>query len=360
MTLNPFTPQLRSGRAILESPLDFPRLRSLRRSSGQAGRVARGRSILRRSWRPVRRLALHAPTRQRWVSVVVFVTFLPNMTGLASMLSVRAAAKDAAPVVEHSRALTTQEMQMIAGTVTVAQPPRVGSGKPWELTIEEIYEVGGTKPADAGVGLGCGTCGSNGGTGGSVSMKTKNGNFSKTVVSVPALGMPLAFTVFQNSFENYYSPVGWTWEHTYDMWLEEDVEMGEGWVNLREADGTRHHWDKNADGSYTAEAGLFDTLVKESNAEFTVTRAGNRDRLHFSDTGPIRRLYRWEDRHSKGLNFGYDSNGSLSTITDQASRTITLAYDSSKRVTTITDPASHSASLTYDSTGRHHLERPAL
>ena len=321
---NPFTYRLRSGRAILHSP------------------------FTRAAWRPMRRLALHAPTRQRWVASVVFVTFLPNMTGLASMLSVRAAVRsDESTAVQHTRALTAQEMQVIAGKQSsfIQQAGDGGGGGD-----PSNSNAGGDHPADAGVGMSCAACGNSGGTGARASMKTRNGNFSKTIVGVPGLGISLNFTIYENSIESYDGPLGKAWTHAYNITLQEAGDLS---VTVMEADGTRHKWTHNADNSYTGEPGLFDTLTKDQTTTvFTLIRAGARERLFFSDSGAVRRPWRIEDRHAKGLNLNYNSSGGLSTLTDEAGRTITLAYDGNHHLITVTDPASHSASIYYDAANR--------
>jgi YD repeat-containing protein len=151
---------------------------------------------------------------------------------------------------------------------------------------------------------------------------------------------PLIFTY--NSHTN-------TWTHTLNVSLTLDAT---GAAIVRDADGTAHLFRREANGSYTAPAGNYDTLVHHPDQTFTLTHPDQSTHL-FDASG---RLTQVRDRNGNAINLTYTNNvltqaqaaggqtltfaysgGNLASVTDHAGRAFQFGYTSGA-LTSITDP----------------------
>jgi YD repeat-containing protein len=151
---------------------------------------------------------------------------------------------------------------------------------------------------------------------------------------------PLIFTY--NSHTN-------TWTHTLNVSLTLDAT---GAAIVRDADGTAHLFRREANGSYTAPAGNYDTLVHHPDQTFTLTHPDQSAHL-FDASG---RLTQVRDRNGNAINLTYTNNvltqaqaaggqtltfaysgGNLASVTDHAGRAFQFGYTSGA-LTSITDP----------------------
>jgi len=57
------------------------------------------------------------------------------------------------------------------------------------------------------------------------------------------------------------------------------------------------------------------------------------------------------DRMGRVMNFGYDSRGNLTSVTNEFNQTVTLAYDNFGQLTSVLDPLNHATVLEYDTQG---------
>jgi RHS repeat-associated protein len=166
----------------------------------------------------------------------------------------------------------------------------------------------------------------------------------------------------------YNEPFGNKWMFNYGSYLVVDTA---GNVTVFMPDGKRHVYTKTADG-YNRPYQVFNKLTKI---------LGNHYRLKFPNGAvydynipPGTRsqqpfLVKIQDSHGRKLEFGYDSNVRLTTITDVLGRVTTLTYndqglatlvkdpfgreavfeyDESRNLVRITDMAGHSSTLSYD------------
>src|SRR5205823_13487604 len=64
-------------------------------------------------------------------------------------------------------------------------------------------------------------------------------------------------------------PISSGWTHSYNVYLN---GAGTSSVTVVEGDGSQNTFSQNMDGSFTAPAGDFDTLVRNQNGTYTLTR----------------------------------------------------------------------------------------
>jgi YD repeat-containing protein len=200
-------------------------------------------------------------------------------------------------------------------------------------------------------------------------MNLCNGNLitQYSALNIPSRGLSLHLVFTYNSLTNH-------WTHTYAASL---AEQGNGDVIFGDGDGTQHLFTHQANGSYDAPAGIFDTPVKNGDDSFTLTHTDQS--AHLFEPNPLDatlwRLYEVRDRHNnivtltysngalqqvtaaagQSLQFFYYADGKLQRVEDNytPARALTLAYQPNGRLKTFTDPMSHITEFAY---GGGHLE----
>ncbi len=159
-----------------------------------------------------------------------------------------------------------------------------------------------------------------------------NGNLihTETDFTIKSRGLSLNWIrTYNNKLDYDDGPMGYGWTHSYNIHLTED---GNGNVTLMDADGARHFFTKQPDGSYSPPTGIHSTLTK-SGFNFTLREKDGLE-YHFDLNG---RLLNISDPNGNQVSLSYDGNGNLVTITDTVERTITLAYNADNKIQTITD-----------------------
>gem|GEM_PF-1611781 len=180
-----------------------------------------------------------------------------------------------------------------------------------------------------------------------------NGNVvaQYTAFALPSLGLPLTLIFTYNSHTN-------AWTHTLNVSLTLDAT---GSAIVRDADGTEHLFRREANGSYTAPAGNYDTLVRNADQTFTLTHT-DQTQHRFDASG---RLTQVRDRNGNAIHLTYANNvlthaqaaggqtltfaysgGNLATVTDHAGRAFQFGYTSGA-LTSITDPLNFVTRLGY-------------
>jgi YD repeat-containing protein len=176
---------------------------------------------------------------------------------------------------------------------------------------------------------------------------TANGN---KLTSIPIVGwtarggMPVALTLNHNSQSAHNSELGYKWTHSFDIFL---VNSG---VNetVHWGDDLSYTFTQNVDGSYSPPSSIHDSLVKNADGTFTLTRP-DQTAYHFKTN-----LYcdTISDENSNTITIGYNAGNYVTSVTDPTSRSITLGYDTSNRINSITDPLSRQWTLAYDSSNQ--------
>ncbi|HTE20981.1 MAG TPA: hypothetical protein VK689_21660, partial [Armatimonadota bacterium] len=238
----------------------------------------------------------------------------------------------------QARLLNETERRAIRGSATWPGTPR-----PWQYSV----------PTLGGYGV--------------VNCFSGNHQISIPVVAYGGKGIPTAFALYHNSAATTQAPPAYPggssgmqaappiangWRHSYHVLLE---GAGTTTVTVVEGDGTRNSFTQNVNGSFTAPAGVWDTLVRNVNLTYTLTRKGGL-KVNF---GTNNRLASLVDLNGNTTSVAYGANGEVSTVTDAAGRVLTLAYNASKQLTTITDPASRVFTLTYSNNLLQRVTFPA-
>jgi YD repeat-containing protein len=170
-------------------------------------------------------------------------------------------------------------------------------------------------------------------------------------------GLDVGLTLHHNSSDlNATAPLSAGWTHSYNVTLTESLPDG-GDVTIREGTGRKHTFLRNADGSYTHPPGVFETLVKNANGTFTLTRH-SQVKLNFNSQNRLSTLV---DPHGNTVTLSYNAAGQLTAVTEASGKALTLAYDGSGRIAAVTNPLNQTTTFTYDGLTRlplhHYLPR---
>ncbi len=258
---------------------------------------------------------------------------------------------------------------------------------------------GGTSPGGGGTSPGGGTVGSGGGSeeigaggasgagggwqasdGSGVSTATGNKFTQRGIVGwVQRGGLPIAFTLTHNSIATTNNSVGKNWTHSYNVYLVVTPGSGGGGgggqtfgavrrgnlfvdahaylppasgggaetVQVVLGDGGGETFTQNVDGTYSATAGVFDTLTKNADGSFTFKRKN----LTVWQFGANKLLQSIADKNGNTATVGY-TNDFVTSVTDATGRQLTFAWDTTnKRITSVTDPVGRVWNLSYDAAG---------
>ncbi len=194
--------------------------------------------------------------------------------------------------------------------------------------------------------LGRGTCDTRPLLSNEVSACNGNSSYTETDLVVPGKGLPTAFIRSYNDQDNRQGPLGPGWTYTFDAAIT--FNPFNTVAIVRRGDGRRDKYQKDANGNYTGQVGVYDTLVRNGNGTYTLTEK-DQTKLNFTSNG---RLDSVVDRNGNATTTTYNGSGNLTLITDSAGRSFSLAYNGSGRLTSITDPINRVWTYAYDGSGR--------
>jgi YD repeat-containing protein len=156
-------------------------------------------------------------------------------------------------------------------------------------------------------------------------------------------GLDVGLTLHHNSSDlNATAPLSAGWTHSYNVTLSVDAMTGD--VTVREGTGRRHTFWRNADGSYTHPPGDFETLVKNADNTYTLTRH-SQVKLHFDSQNRLSTLV---DPNNNTVMLAYNGQGRLTSITEPSGKALTLTYNGNGQIASITNPLNQSVTFTYD------------
>ena len=240
------------------------------------------------------------------------------------------------------------------------------------------------QPTPAGVGgLGGATAGGGGTTGGpswpscppgqmcplgSISTADGNAQSGAGSVGLPEAGGGLLAGLVHNAQSSASGPAGPKWTHSYNMYYEKATGVPLGKVKVTDWDGTIKEFHENANGSYTAEAGVNDKLeYNAQNDRYILTRPSQR-KVYFyggNQGGLSTKLEKIVDDYNVTYKAYYDGSRLIRVkVEGKTDQDLDFGYDTSDRLTSITDPAGNSLSWDYDAAGPAgrpwHVTRPGL
>ena len=171
-----------------------------------------------------------------------------------------------------------------------------------------------------------------------------SGNFVNHAEDLAMPGRLLGFSFLRsyNSADPSGGPLGPGWTHSYNWQLTDSGAT----VTIRRGDGRLDTFTANPDLSYTAPLGVFDALVKNPDATFTLTLT-NQVAFAFSSAGVLTRI---SEPAGNQINLSYTS-GKLTTVTDTVGRAVALSYTGAN-LTQIQDPLGRKVTYGYDGAGR--------
>ncbi|MFO1323720.1 MAG: RHS repeat-associated core domain-containing protein [Burkholderiales bacterium] len=194
-----------------------------------------------------------------------------------------------------------------------------------------------------------GPAGSSTNPGGSAAepVNTATGNFysSYTDLHVHGRGLDFVFNRYYNSLGSAVGPLGANWTHSYVGSLAADPVNGT--VTIQEPSGGLLTFDLSGSSYVSRNTGSFDTLTRNANGSFTLTRI-NRTKITFSAEGLLQSV---TDRNGNTQSLAYSSAGDLTSLTDTAGRVFTFSYDANHRIAALADPTGRIVRYGYDANG---------
>lgn len=165
------------------------------------------------------------------------------------------------------------------------------------------------------------------------------GNFTYTDVdfSIPTIGFPLEMvrTYNNKTADTNVSDFGYGWSCTYCQNLNLSDTYGAAWER---ADGAKSYFKKNPDNTFSAEAGVFDTLAYDSGTSTYTLTHKDQTKLVFNATG---KLVKQIDTDGNETVIARDGSGKITTVTEPTGRQLTFTYTGSY-ITKIVDPLGRS------------------
>ena len=200
-----------------------------------------------------------------------------------------------------------------------------------------------------------------------------------TDLSIPTVGFPLTAARRYSSAHLVDGPTGLGWSSTfharlhYVTYLFAAPSTYQTKVDVIMPDGEHYEFADAGGGVFTAPEGRYDSLVKNVDGSFDLTVQRSKSVLHFGADGLLAsmtddfgnaltytydatsgRLQRVADAAGSGryLDVIWGPNGRIATIQDHTSRTVQYGYDTQGLLTTVTNPAGHVTTYSYVA-GRH-------
>jgi RHS repeat-associated protein len=188
-----------------------------------------------------------------------------------------------------------------------------------------------------------------------VNTATGNYIYQHTDLSIPGKGMAFSFERSYNSqaasdVSAASGPFGYGWTHSYNTYLT----VSGSTVTVTLGDGKTETYTSNGSGGYTAQYGVFDTLVNNGNGTYSLKKKD----LTTYNFNASNRLASIVDKNGNSIVLTY-SGSRLTRITDTAGRNIDLGYDSNNFIVSIMDPMTRAVQFTYDNSGNLVTARDA-
>lgn len=177
-----------------------------------------------------------------------------------------------------------------------------------------------------------------------------------TDLVIPGRGLDYRFEREYRSQIEYDGPLGFNWDHNYNMRLNQELDGGgtpTGNMFLVTGLGRKEFYVKNPDGSFTSPAGKYDKLTKNPDGTFVLRDKDGKKYFFSAVRVPINRafLFAIEDRNHNRLSFTYNAGGQLTQVTDTLGRPIQYVYNADGTLDHITDFFNRTVSFEYDANG---------
>ena len=186
--------------------------------------------------------------------------------------------------------------------------------------------------------------------GAGVDAVTGSFNWTENDLSVTGGPLPLILNRYYAGHADRLGPLGYRWRHSFDTQLY--IGAGQTTVAVLFADGREEAFERtNSSSPYVALDGRIQSTLVQNNVggvlSYTYTTK-LATVYEFNDKGQLIHLV---DPNGNTLDFVYDGNDRLSTVTTTGSRTLTFSYDANGRLAQVSGPESLLVSYTYSSRG---------
>ncbi|WP_312038127.1 DUF6531 domain-containing protein [Pelotomaculum terephthalicicum] len=174
-------------------------------------------------------------------------------------------------------------------------------------------------------------------------VNTATGNFiyDHTDLNIPAR-IPLEFTRYYNSRDEYTGPLGNGWQHNYNTYLTVNEDNS---VEVKYPDGHMFLFTYE-NGSYSRPTGCFENLSQNTDGTYVLTFK-NQTKYVFDSQGKLAKI---ADKNDNSITMQY-TGSLLTTATEPAGRSLNFEYDANDRLIRITDPAGRTVIFSYDTEG---------
>src|ERR1700728_213752 len=171
----------------------------------------------------------------------------------------------------------------------------------------------------------------------------------------PTLNLGLTYNSYNadGSRATVDTVMGYGWTHSYNIFLFSQL----GAMFRFGGDGRITRYAIAQGGGFVAATGYFETLVRNVDGSFTLTKKDKTaytfasvPGTHFLVSGPVWPLTKIVDRNGHTTTLTY-TGSNLTSVTDTYGRTITFGYNAENHVTSVTDPLGRLTTFRYDSTG---------
>jgi YD repeat-containing protein len=249
--------------------------------------------------------------------------------------------------IEKKYLLTEKEMNEYKGGCCGKALPPPCLGNDCETCPAELPSV---SPVGSSKGCATGNCGGfnrgkNGSIGAnpkiSVSPRSLNLIVEETPIGYNSqIGPSIYIKLTYNTDDSDTGFFGNGWSSILDIRLYEQPDQS---IIIKRSSGNQTIY-VYSDGNYISPAGIYHTLIKNSDGTFTLKEKSG-TKYYF---GTNQRIKKIEDRNGNFITFNYDSYDRPIEIIDSVGRKTTITYNSNNLVSQIEDPIGRSAYFSYD------------
>jgi len=151
---------------------------------------------------------------------------------------------------------------------------------------------------------------------------------------IPGRGLSINFNRYYNNQDDYDGPLGYGWNHSYNIILYPANDGRDDYVIRRNPTGRLDSFKKLPSGDYESPAGIYDILTEDGD-NYVITQKHGTKYTFNSTTGGLLSI---KDRNDNEITFEYDpGNGKLLTIIDTTGRQTSLYYNSNNKIDYIED-----------------------
>lgn len=175
-----------------------------------------------------------------------------------------------------------------------------------------------------------------------VNIVTGNYYSSQTDMSISEIGLPLEITRYYNSLDTRMGIIGKSWRISYESNIE--VNQSKGTAAVTYPDGhTVTFTSVLGSNGYTSPEMVFDQLTKNIDGTYKLVLQ-NKMEYSYDLNGKLTSI---TDRNGNYVTISYDTAGRITTVTGAGGKSLRFAYDSS-RLKSITDPIGRTIEYAYD------------